>query len=628
MRPSILIIIFDFLVSSLLLFVVADAPAHKKMRVIQSELGNTQPDSGNEFSPAAVQEMESKWKLDADVNWQIQNLRNLQNTNEDLSKRLMISSTDNQRLSQEVELQQKQIKDLDEDARSKADTIRQKEAIISHKEMEKENSELNRIQSEKELAEAKSTLAKLKSDHSSLKQKLTEVSANKDALKEEVNLIQSEYNRSKELISQQQAVIKKLAETNVQISEKLDNIGEQISDTKSALKSDVLGLKNQLESFRQQAEKQNEEMQIQFASISQKISALPDQIKSSVSDLNQTHQNLSNAIQSITSTAMQLAQVKDLLSASEMSDTLKQLKELNNFDKENQNILVSAINSLNTDNNVAPLQRLREEQAQTLEKLATMASQLETLSARQKGPYAAVSQSRMEVSISMVEEDRGPGAWVDPDDYWSGRIYPTLFFSNNTKFIAAYYASVGLDWKEMIGDGDMKEVSIAIGRPPGDNRWSASYLGEWRFSLEEPRIVLLPVTDERAVDKNALKLYGRENVLKNGTKGFRLFKAISQGTSFDVEASPDLTSSPPKYVNIVSPMRHMVEKVIKPSDARPDPGDVIVTQDGLLVGIMVDSSRCYVLDELSIKESVLKIPIAANPIEYRDGARNLINRLE
>lgn len=718
MRASILIVIFDFLVASLLLFVVAPEPAHKRMRVVERG-GALEASPASEFSPQAVAEMETQWRAEADVMWQAHKLREQQQHNTQLvstvrileqsnsvhdselrarDARILALDTAIQQTKQRMEEQRLQLankenenKVLLAETQDKSSKINQLSAAMAAKEAERLRIDEERHKLDQALSEAKLDLSKLHQRRSDLEAELSNVSASREDLKEQRAQLQIQIQKSSELAAKQQELITQLGKNLPQVEQKLNNIDREIRISRESLGRDLskigtnvmvvsrgiestdatlrqglpilekgitdlgqemrqgtdtinagIGLLNtnvvlvaqkveathesvrevqsEVTKLQQESTAHRQESSNYMAQIAQQISLLPTNFQSTVAALNESQRRIDGSAANI-STAM--VQLEATLNSEEMNQTIERLSALMASERELQSNMLQVAREAAEKLNPAAVDAIRKQQGEAQEKVAQLGAHIEAINARQAGPYKPVSQARLEVSVSMREADLGPTSWADSDDSWSGRVVPPMFFSSSGKFVAVYYANIGLDWSEMIKDGDLNSISLTVGRPPGDNRWSGRFRGNLIALEEDVRVILIPVTDKRSDTQLPLKLCGRERARNMGTKDFRLFKASTQGTSFLVDAGPDLSDS--RYM--ILPTKFKADSWIRPVESRPECGDFLVTPEGLLVGLMVDETHCFVLDESCLERRALQFPIDS-PLRYRNAARNLAKRLE
>ena len=135
---------------------------------------------------------------------------------------------------------------------------------------------------------------------------------------------------------------------------------------------------------------------------------------------------------------------------------------------------------------------------------------------------------------------------------------------------------------------------------------------------DNPRVVLVgfSVTNDPQLAAAGItniapmKILGRSALEKRGTGGLHLFKRSSEGLSFAVEASFDM--SDPRYLVIRRNVRawaSIFQNAFTNPNARPETGDFVVTEEGAFVGLMVDNQRCLVLDTAPLAAGARAIPL-------------------
>ncbi|MCX6907862.1 MAG: hypothetical protein NTY01_07460 [Verrucomicrobia bacterium] len=708
MKPSILVVIFDFLVSSLLLFVIG---AGTPSQITQLNRPAGESSLAGEFSPAAVAVMEAEWRASYDEQWKDLQLaskteknKQLFSTVEVLNKHLEQSKTENARrgktiesLQSETQAKTEELGRLDgqlretqqrreqlqaslrntesdlQQSRGDSALLRQKKTELEgqlatsttrEKQLTEQGGQLqkqvaameqHKADLRKEVADKQTTIAGLQKQLGELIQRQSDISGQMKSQQAQTDkqfqaMAQTIKTQAKEIdrfLQAQTETLNNIQRTQTNISglmrlqlteadkrsreitqtvrvetEKLgsglrkqDEKLAGIQSTTQATLQEVKQLQTALTEQSAILRRQQEGLKTSLGEMKAEIEKLPKEMKENFA-------SMTNIQQRVVATASSLGEAAQLLrqtmTSQEGSNTVSSLMALAKEQREIQQGILAMAKASKGEVKSRDVEDVRARQKALEDKVAGLGRDLEGISTRMRGPFAAVCAARMEVAVAMTEKDT-----LSPDDHASWRVFSPVFNSKQGAFVAAHYSRIGLNWPEIINDNDLSEVSITIGRPPGENRWSEAFRDRLLALQEDPQVVLIPLPIGRANSQTAMPLIGRAGLQRRGTGELRLFKATTSGLSFEANASPNMAD--PRY--LVLKGLSWTAKTFSPADAQAESGDFITTNEGSLIGIMVDERRCYVLDEAALGDIRFSLPVSS-PIAFRDSARCLCKAVE
>lgn len=655
MKPSILIIIMDFLVSSLLLLV--SSPVERQEFVTSYEISHTAESS--EFSLEAVQEMEVQWNKDYQEKARIAQLfsqgslikeerersQELARMNSELGEsvtrkewligkqQLALNERDaqiketlkardelsaaNEEMKQTISRQEKMIEEKSGAVESKSkeitalkETKEQKELLLAQVEnkaslLEAEKASLTSDlrEREKALLSQQETIAKLSQSNEQLK----ELSKKQQAIETLTTDISSKISDVQQGQKETKTLAVDIKKDQEQISSKISDV--QQGQVKTQTKLDEMAQGQALIAQRVETINRNQvEMKATVNSLEKFSERLPEEIRKEservISSQNRMQDNLS-------SFGELLSRVSDEMSTEERTALSDRVGQLLAQQQELQKRMQSIIeNNVNQERTVERIGELGKEQAAMNEGLKDLGGKLEDVEARRSNHFLAFRDARIELMVTIKEKDLGAISWINPDDIKQIETYPPVLQTKDGPLIAMSSYDLGLDWSEISSDGDVYEFSMVVAKR-GDNPFSLNLKSPILISSGDMKIALLQMRSAEGSGFDSMKpmrLVGRQALERRGTKDLYLFKRTSQGLSFGVEASFDLKDSNCLMLKTPSGLSDKLLNAFSSKNSAPERGDFIITSEGEMVGILTDTDRCHILDETSISSTSRIIP--------------------
>lgn len=234
------------------------------------------------------------------------------------------------------------------------------------------------------------------------------------------------------------------------------------------------------------------------------------------------------------------------------------------------------------------------------EKLASKDKQIASLNSELKRysrpVYQTVQQNRWQINVAMKEDDS-----FNPD------LFKTDFFTcaieiNSRVFLAAEFNRLGFSWSEIINDGNIAILNINIART-GENPWSTVCSQPLISMNQDPGLCLIPAPANRVYDP--LKVIPYKQLPMNLEN---LYAAKCDGRLIKIK-NASIIPNQPEWLTINE------ERFLGHPD-KVEKGDVIVTSQGTVVGIITQAQRtgnenrlkCFILSKLDLSAKI-DIPI-------------------
>ena len=584
MRPSLLIIIMDFLVSSLLLFVSGPGTRDEGVASRAAARGPTAAETAPEFAPAAILDMEQQWAreyqqqlAETKISSQAEALSLMESRGRDLSAAR--AQLEGQLAQQGAELARKQ-----QNLAQLADTLgelrgeraRQDEALQATRQ------QAAALTAEKSaVAATRDALAAAKAE---TERKLQEAEARRQELAAQALLLRQRIAEQADLIHRQTLT---LASQQQAIRDDLRSL--TTSQTRIEGKTDAIQ--------RGQADMQNSLVQFQLFAAN-----LPKEWQSTAQQIAGDQARLMSAVTGLT--AMVSAQ-NPAQTAAEQQLVRDRIKELTNNNRDLTRQLTSmATNGFDGSGLGAELRAVRQQQVQLQAGIGGLGSRLGEMESRQIGPFAKFRDARIGVRVALTAAKIGGVAAPGPaPSSFSSTTYAPMIYSGDRFWLILHAGDLGVTWRDLDDELDrLAFVALVPGiTEPQPLHGPAHPLGS------EPRLVLLDLRQEPAVmavlgDASRVKpaaLLGRTGLEKRGARDLYIFKRTGEGLGFAVELAPDLTK--PGYLMLRSTYNRFINflstQLISTAAQRPEAGDYVVTSEGAIVGVMVDDLRAYVLGD-------------------------------
>lgn len=601
MRPALLVIIMDFLVSSLLLYV--SGPGNLSRTVS----GRTQhvplePLPVAKFSPAAITALETQWQRE--YNEQIKDVKLLTQ-----QKQIDSSLETNRALSEQKSGLESRITDLRAELvqrQAVASNMAQNIGELKERQIVTE-AELKRIRTETEsLAREKDKIAAGKADLEQTVKNLAEVKSQTEQKLKEADLKQNELAGQAEKL---QVRILAQAET---ISKQNETIANQQQTIGGDLKN-VAQIQARIETKTDALQQGQEQMQSTLDDFRVLVDRLPQELRANVQKIADDQKRIESAVADLARAAGEVkpanADDRKLI-----NEKLEDLAKLQQELQDNVKVMLAAQTNANMAQNI---QAMRSHQEAMREQIGELVFKFDKLEIAQTGPYNRFKDSRLALSVTMTTSKRaGKDAVNDSREKFSNLIYIPLFIADNKVYAASHVADLGFDWNKL--GKDLKEVAWTISL---NDRHPAltTVQGPALVYPGDPRIITLNCSRDMGVGPSLAKLSQVKPVLlagiaaleKRGTRDIYVFKRTAEESGFAVDISSD--QEHPGYLTIRRSLRPWVNFLAKHfllnSSSRPEAGDYVVTVEGTLVGVMVDETRCCILSEEQMLRSSKQISL-------------------
>lgn len=580
MRPAILIIIMDFLVSSLLLFI--SGPDNWRAG------GGGTTDEATEFTPAAVAAMEEDWLREARDALIGKKILTQDNLIANLTREADALAKTKQNLETEIAAQKAAIAARQREiASQKAETqlLRQEQARLTTTIRERENLIASQQESIAALAQSTRAMDTLHQKQEQTQQSLREIQNEQKALTTNIASIQI---------------------SGALTHEKLDDV----TRSQAAIHAQLGEM---------------EANQAGMAATLQALNAfatnLPLTMQTGFRNIADNQLQMEAAVAALTETAQTLQTINPMHATQGFADKLDALATQHQALHQTLRALISG----QTDQLAEGMNDVRQNQDTLASGIKELAAKVEELGAKQPGPFRPFRDARLELRVALSEEPQSERISARQIETYVGTCYPPLLTVNGQQFLVATARDLGLNW---IGISErLRHVFYRIAPPDGAG---ASCLLSGPLLVPDPKanIILIGVPDAQS-PSNALPLtiLGRAKLEQRELTGLHLFKRSSRGLSFAIEASLDMSDTRHLLVRrLLRPWVNALRGAFINPNMRPEPGDFVVTEKGEFVGIMSDDQRCFILAENDLFNPELTIPldnIAAFAQAARDYRRNL-----
>ena len=556
MKTSILIVMLDFLVCSLLLFVIGTGGEHTQFATAAA------PAVHEDFSPAAMQAQQEEWNREYEQQTLLTQLNTETAENEQLRARLTETSAT-------LAAREQNLKALAEEKARVEQARAQTEQALSNVETQLVQATAEREKLQQEGEAAKERLAKLATE-------LTGLQTQQAALQQEKAQLAEHAQQLGQTVASQQATISTLSE-EVRASQARSE--QQLTDIASG----------------------QQQMGSTLEQLNQFTRTLPATIQKSVAGVNEQQQAMQQNMAALAEN------VKDLQASVSPEERARLMQAVSDFTK-GQHQLQSQLDDLiksGQSNQVGQsLGKIEAGQEALQQQTARLGEQIESIKARGPGPFKAIRNARAELSVSIAK--RG----FAENDTWHFRkaAYPPVVVIDGRSYVVANYTTLGFAWWALGSEGDpegeITELNYTVARH-GDTPWSAALTQPACVLKADPHVVAIPL-DHPEPGLNAMELAGPDAVLQADQRKLQVFKNTAAGLSFEADTSPDLAD--PRYLVVKRALRGVAAWFENPAN-RAEAGDYVVTSDGKLVGIMINRDRCFVLSKEAVQNCAVSIPL-------------------
>ena len=566
MIPSILVVMLDFLVCSLLLFVIGTGGKQTQF----ATAAPAAPAVHEEYGPAAIAAQQDQWNRDYEQQLLLTQLHSQSTENEQLRGHLTETAA----------------------------TLANKEQALRAVTEEKARVEQAKAQTQQALRVVETKL-------STTETKLTQVSGDREKLQQEhlattENLAKLQGNLTS-LQAQQTRLQQEKADLQ-QRAKQLDMTVASQQATIGMLTEEVRASQARMEAGLTGVAHDQQQMSVTLKQLDEFAKTLPSAIQTNVASFHDEQRALQD---NLTAIADAIRGLQADLQADERTGLMQAVAGVARGQQDLQSRLENLIKSGNGEQLAQSLNTIQSGQESLRQQTAKLADQIETIKARGPGPFKAVKGARLELLVAIAKRNHPTATLLQ----FKSAAYPPLVLVGGRSFIVANYFTLGLGWSGVVSDGDPRgeiaELKCTIGRL-GDTPWAADLIVPACALRADPRVVTMELGGA-IPGLNTMDLAGPDALFPNGQQKMHVFKSTAAGLSFEVDASPDLSDA--RYLVLRRSLRGVAAWFENPA-YRAEAGDYVVTADGKLVGIMVNRDHCFVLSKENVMDCTLSIPLA------------------
>jgi septal ring factor EnvC (AmiA/AmiB activator) len=556
MKTSILIVMLDFLVCSLLLFVIGTGGQQTRFAT------SAPPAAHEEFSLAAMQAQQEEWNRDYEQQALLTQFNTQTAENEQLRARLSETSAT-------LAAREENLKALSAEKARVEQAKSQTEQALSNVETQliRVNAEREKLQQEGEAA--KESLAKLQTE-------LTGLQAEQARLQQERTQLAQHAQQLGQTVASQQATISTLSE---EVHASQARAEQQLTDIASG-QQQMASTLTQLDAFTR---------------------TLPAAIQKSVAGVNEQQQAMQ---QNMAALAEDVKGLQAGLSTEESARLMQAVTDVAKGQQGLQSQLDTLIKGGQGGQIDQSLNKIEAGQEALRQQTARLGEQIESIKARGPGPFKAVKGARIELSVAIAKRSSPESTTMR----FKSTAYPPVVRVNGRSFIVANYRTLGFTWwalgSEYDPEGEITELKY-IADLRGDAPRSTALTAPACALRADPRVVAIEL-DRPEPGLVAMELAAPEAVLQADQRKLHVFKSTAAGLSFEADTSPDLADA--RYLVVKRALRGVAAWFENPA-YRADVGDCVVTPDGKLVGIMVSRERCFILNKDALLNCALTIPL-------------------
>jgi predicted nucleic acid-binding Zn-ribbon protein len=551
MKPSILIVMLDFLVCSLLLFVIGTGGQRTQFAT------SAPPAVHAEFSPAAMQAQQEEWNRDYEQQTLLAQLKSETAEKEQLQTRLNETST----------------------------ALAAREANLRALAQEKARVEQAKSQTEEALTSVETQLGRVNTEREKLQQE-------GEAAKESLAKLQTELTG----LQTQQS---KLQQERAELAQHAEQLGQTVASqqaTISTLSGEVRASQSRVEAQVADVARGQQEMSSTLTQLDAFARTLPATIQQNVAGVHDEQQAMQQNLAALEEN------VKDLqagLNADEKTRLFQAMADVAKGQQGLQSQMDTLIKAGQNDQFGKSLGTIQAGQDALRQQAAKLGEQIESIKARGPGPFKAVKDARLELLVALAKRDPRDGSTYR----FKNTAYPPVVKVNGHAYIVANYRTLGLAWGG--SRDDFMEVKYTAQRTV-DPAWSNALTASACVLQADPHVVAIEV-EQPLAGLTTMELAGPDAVLQTDGRKLQVFKSTAAGLSFEADTSPDL--SDPQYLVVKRQLRGVAGWFENPAN-HADVGDYVVTADGKLVGIMVTREKCFVLSKENIANYAVTLPLA------------------
>jgi predicted nucleic acid-binding Zn-ribbon protein len=551
MKPSILIVMLDFLVCSLLLFVIGTGGQRTQFAT------SAPPAVHEEFSPAAMQAQQEEWNRDYEQQTLLAQLKSETAEKEQLQARLNETST----------------------------ALAAREANLKALSEEKARVEQAKSQTEQALTSVETQLGRVNTERAKLQQE-------GEAAKENLAKLQTE-------LTGLQAQQSKLQQERAELAQHAEQLGQTVASqqaTINTLSEGVRASQSRMEAQMTDVAHGQQEMNSTLTQLDAFARTLPATMQQNVAGVHDEQQALQ---QNVADLAQNVKDLQAGLSADDKARLMQAVADVAKGQQDLQSRMDTLIKAGQNNQFGQSLSAIEAGQDALREQATKLGDQIESIKARGPGPFKAVKAARLELLVALAKVDARDGTYR-----FQSASYPPVVNVDGHSFIVANSQKLGLTWWGARDENEFTQVKYTVNRT-ADPAWSNA-LTEACVLQADPHVVAIEVT-QSAPGLKTMELAGPEAPLQTDQRKLQIFKSTAAGLSFDADTSPDLSDS--RYLVVKRQLRGVAGWFENPA-YRAAVGDYVVTADGKLVGIMVTAEKCFVLSKENIANCAVSLPLA------------------
>jgi uncharacterized protein YoxC/archaellum component FlaC len=480
MKTSILIVMLDFLVCSLLLFVIGTGGEHTQYATSAPRA----PAIREEFTPAAIQAQQEEWNRDYEQ--------------QSLLTRLNTASTENERLRTRL-------------TETSANLAQQQAAL-------------------KAVTEAK---AQTEGRLSTVEQQLTQLS-------EERQKLQQEGEAARERLAKLQNEQNKLQQEKTELAQQAQQLGQTVASqqaTINTLSGQVLASQERVEAQLTDVSREQQEMGSTLSRLDEFARTLPATIQQDISGVHDEQQAI---LQNLAAMAENVKGMRAELNGDQKTGLGQAMEDIGKSQQELQSRLDALMKSGQSDQIAQSLTAIEAGQNALRQQTAKLGEQIESIKARGPGPYKAVRDARLNLQVALAKSDPNERTLVS---HFRSTAYAPIANVDGRSFLVANDHALGFDWWALgSSEGEITQLKYAIDRA-GDTPWSATLTGPACASRGDPHVVAVEL-GQPAPGVGAMELAGPDAAIQTDPQHkLYVFKSTAAGLSFDVDTAPDLSDA-------------------------------------------------------------------------------------
>lgn len=603
MKPSILVVMLDFLVCSLLMFVVGKGDERPSMSRSSAD-ANAAASIHEEFAPAAIVSMREEWNREYEQQFLVTQLH--AQTVENIQLRSQVRT-----VSAELDATSGRLTAKEQEAQTLKELTARREAELQKLDADLQQLAANKLRVEQERSALQQHAQQLGMTVVSQEAALRELDQSlKTIADQKARAEQEKQATAQALMSAESQLARVHAERQglLQESQTLRQQTEQLGLTVASQQATIRTLSDEVRAAQQQLDSRfddlagsQRQMIATLGRLDEFTRALPETMRDNLSGLRDNQQTLQGDIAALTDTVRAL---QGEISGEERQALLNAITTVAQGQKNLQGQMEELIQRGPDEQVARGLSAIQTGQDALRNETARLAEQVETIKARKPGPFQAVKNARIELRVNIAKRDHKDTTIAR----YRRAIHLPVADMNGRAYLLTTYEGAGLGWwgiQSLHNRDEITELSYAAYRDGADG--SSTVLTSAACVLEaDPRVLLIPVTPT-SPSLTAMKLAGPAALYQTDDRKLHVFKNTAAGLSFEVDTSPLLADT--RYLVVKRPVRGMASWFENPA-YRPEPGDYVATADGLLVGIMVDREKCFVLDAGDAGSCALSIPMS------------------